>query len=114
MKVGMVAIHYPRLGDRQEFIARVQRAVDVMRPTPGCLSVDFWVTAAVVSTGQWESETALAASFATARAARVDFDYDERESRPRQILRLVSPEEQRPQPDELSSVTAPHQPQRTV
>jgi quinol monooxygenase YgiN len=55
MKVGMVAIHYPRLGDRQEFIARVQRAVDVMRPTPGCLSVDFWVTAAgdeVVSTGQ--------------------------------------------------------------
>jgi quinol monooxygenase YgiN len=93
MKVGMVAIHYPRLGDRQEFIARVQRAVDVMRPTPGCLSVDFWVTAGdeVVSTGQWESETALAASFATARAAGVDFDYDERESCPRQILRLVSP-----------------------
>ena len=69
MKVGMVAIHYPQLGDRQEFIARVRRAVDVMRPTPGCLSVDFWVTATgdeVVSTGQWESETALAASFATA------------------------------------------------
>lgn len=94
MKVGMVAIHYPRLGDRQEFIARVQRAVDVMRPMPGCLSADFWVTAAgdeVVSTGQWESERALATSFATARAAGVDFDFDERESRPRQILRLVSP-----------------------
>jgi quinol monooxygenase YgiN len=94
MKVGLVAIHYPRLGDRQEFIARVQRAVDVLRPMPGCLSVDFWVTAGgdeVVSTGQWESETALAASFATARGAGVDFDFDDRESRPRQVLRLVSP-----------------------
>jgi quinol monooxygenase YgiN len=94
MKVGMVAIHYPRICDREEFIARVRQAADVMRPTPGCLCVDFWVTAAgdaVVSTGQWESETTLAVSFATARAAGVDFDYDERESRPRQILRLVSP-----------------------
>ena len=94
MKVGIVAIHYPRVRDREEFIARVGRAVDVMRLTPGCLSVDLWATAtgdAVASTGQWESETALAASFATARAAGVDFAYDERESRPRQILRLVAP-----------------------
>jgi hypothetical protein len=37
MKVGMVAIHYPRVRDREEFIARVGRAVDVMRLTPGCL-----------------------------------------------------------------------------
>jgi hypothetical protein len=45
---------------------------------------------AVVSTGQWESENALAASFAKAEAAGVDFDYDELESRPREVLRFVS------------------------
>jgi hypothetical protein len=45
---------------------------------------------AVVSTVQWESKDAQASSFAAAKAAGVDFDYDERESRPREILRLVS------------------------
>jgi quinol monooxygenase YgiN len=93
MKVGFVAIHYPHISHREEFIARVQRAAEVMRLTPGCLSADCWVTVAgdaVVSTAQWESEDALASSFATAKAAGVDFDYDERESRPREILRLVS------------------------
>ena len=93
MKVGFVAIHYPHISHREEFIARVQRAVEVIRLTPGCLSADCWVTVAgdaVVSTGQWESEDARASSFATAKAAGVDFDYDERKSRPREILRLVS------------------------
>ena len=93
MKVGFVAIHYPHISHRKEFIARVQQAGEVMRQTPGCLSVDCWVTVAgdaVVSTGQWEAEDALAASFAAAKAAGVDFTYDERESRPREILRLVS------------------------
>ncbi len=93
MKVGFIGIHYPHIPHREEFISRVQRAVEVMRPTPGCLSADCWVTVAgdaVVSTGQWESEEALASSFATAKAAGVDFDYDQRESRPREILRLVS------------------------
>jgi len=94
MKVGFVAIHYPHSAYREEFILRVQRAAEVMRPTPGCLSADCWVTIAgdaVVSTAQWDSKDAQASSFATARAAGVDFDYDERESRPREILRLVSP-----------------------
>lgn len=93
MKVGFIGIHYPHIPHREEFISRVQRAVEVMRPTPGCLSADCWVTAAgdaVVSTAQWESEEALASSFATAKAAGVDFDYDERESRAREILRLMS------------------------
>ena len=93
MKVGFVAIHYPHISHREEFISRVQQAVEVIRLTPGCLSADCWVTVAgdaVVSTGQWESEDARASSFATAKAAGVDFDYDERESRPREILRLVS------------------------
>lgn len=43
----------------------------------------------MVSTGQSESEKALAASFAEAVPAGVDFDYDERGSRPPVILRLV-------------------------
>jgi quinol monooxygenase YgiN len=93
MKIGFVAIHYPHVSHREEFISRVQQAAEVMRPTSGCLSADCWVTVAgdaVVSTGQWESEDALASSFATARAAGVDFDYDERELRPREIFRLVS------------------------
>jgi quinol monooxygenase YgiN len=93
MKIGFVAIHYPHISSRKEFISRVQQAVEVMRPTPGCLSADCWVTVAgdaVVSTAQWETEEAMASSFATARAAGVDFDYDERESRPRESFRLVS------------------------
>lgn len=93
MKVGLVVIHYPHVRYREEFISRVRRAVEVVRPTPGCLSVDCWVTFAgdaVVSTGQWESENALAASFAKAEAAGVDFDYEELQSRPREVLRLVS------------------------
>lgn len=93
MKVGFVAIHYPHTSHREEFISRVQRAAEVMRPTPGCLSADCWVTAAgdaVVSTAQWVSEEALTSSISTARAAGVDFNHDERESRPREILRLVS------------------------
>ena len=91
--IGMVAVHYPHIAHREEFIARVQRAVDVMRPTQGCLSAECWLTVtgdAVVSIGRWESDDAQAASFATARAAGVDFSYDEREARPREIFRLVS------------------------
>jgi hypothetical protein len=45
---------------------------------------------AVVTTGQWESEQALRAGFAAVRAAGANFDYDERESRPRQVFRLIS------------------------
>jgi quinol monooxygenase YgiN len=94
MKVGFVAVHYPDSRHLDELIARVKRAVEVMRLTPGCLSADCWVTVdgdAVVSTGQWESDQARTASFATARDAGVDFTYDERDRRPRQIFRLRSP-----------------------
>jgi len=45
---------------------------------------------AVVTTGQWDSELALRAGFAAVRTAGVDFDYDERESRPRQVFTLAS------------------------
>jgi len=94
MTVGFVAVHYPDAAHRDDFISRVQHAAEVLRSTPGCLAADCWIAVtgdAVVSTAQWESEEAQTCSFAIAKAAGVDFDYDEREIRPREILRLVSP-----------------------
>jgi len=94
MTVGFVAIHYPHAAHYDEFVARVQRAAEVMRPTPGCLSAHCWVTPtgeAVISIAEWESEAAQASSLATAKATGVDFDYDEREARPRELLRLREP-----------------------
>jgi quinol monooxygenase YgiN len=72
MKVGFVALHYPHIGHRAEFVARVQHAAAVIRPTPGCLSADCWLTAAgdaVVSIAQWHSNDTMDSSMATARAA---------------------------------------------
>lgn len=94
MTVGFVAIHYPRAAHYDEFVSRVQHAAEVMRATPGCLGAACWVTPAgeaVISIAHWESEAAQASSLATAKAAGVDFDYDEREARPREILRLREP-----------------------
>lgn len=93
MKVGLVALHYPRPEHWEEMISRVRQAADVMAATSGCLAVDCWVSEdsqAVVTTGQWESEQALTAGFAAVQAAGVDFGYDERESRPREVFRLIS------------------------
>jgi quinol monooxygenase YgiN len=93
MKVGLVALHYPRPEHWDAMISRVHRAAEVMAATPGCLGADCWVSEdhrAVVTTGQWESEQALMTGFAAVRAAGVDFDYDERESRPREVFKLVS------------------------
>jgi quinol monooxygenase YgiN len=91
MTVGFVGIHYPQSAHFEDFVGRVQQAVEVLRAAPGCLSVACWVTAegdAVVSTAQFESDEALAASFAAAGEAGVDFAYDERERAPRQVLTL--------------------------
>lgn len=93
MKVGMVAFHYPRREHWDEMISRVRQAAELMAATPGCLAVDCWVSEgsqAVVTTGQRESEQALTAGFAAVQAAGVDFGYDERESRPRAVFRLIS------------------------
>jgi quinol monooxygenase YgiN len=93
MKVGLIALHYPRPEYREEMISRVHRAAEVMAATTGCIAAECWMSddgKAVVTTGQWESEEALMAGFAAVQAAGVDFDYDERESRPREVFRLVS------------------------
>jgi quinol monooxygenase YgiN len=93
MKVGLVALHHPRPEHWGEMICRVHRAAEIMAATPGCLAVDCWVSEdhrAVVTTGQWESELALRAGFAALRSADVDFEYDERESQPRQVFNLAT------------------------
>jgi quinol monooxygenase YgiN len=93
MKVGLVALHYPRAEHWDEMISRVRQAADVMAATSGCLAVDCWVNEdrrAVVTTGQWESQRSMVAGFAAVRAAGIDFDYDEREARPREVLNLAS------------------------
>lgn len=91
VKVGMVAIHYPREAHREEFVSRVQHAAQVMGSAPGCLSADCWLTAAgaVASTAQWETAEAMKASFRAAEAAGVDFTFDDREARPREIHHLL-------------------------
>jgi hypothetical protein len=71
---------------------RVQQATEFIGATPGCLAIDCWLTedgTAIVSTGKWKSEQALHAGFAAARAGGVDFTYDDREARPREIFRLA-------------------------
>jgi quinol monooxygenase YgiN len=92
--VGMVALHYPEPTHFDEFVNRVHRFADAFRSTPGCLSAECWVTGdgeAVVSTVQWESEEARAASLAAVmKGAAVEIAFDERERRPRQILTLHS------------------------
>jgi heme-degrading monooxygenase HmoA len=92
MTVGLVALQYPRPEHWDEMICRVRQAAEVMAAAPGCLAVNCWMGGdhqAVVTTGQWESEQALRAGFAAVQAAGIDFDYDQRESRPRQVFTLV-------------------------
>ncbi len=93
MKIGMVAVHYPKDEHRQEFVGRVSAAGAAVGAAPGCLAADCWITAdgAVVSMAQWEDENAMRESFVAAEKAGVDFTFDEREARPRDIMRLVSP-----------------------
>ncbi|WP_433205874.1 antibiotic biosynthesis monooxygenase [Nocardia sp. CA-107356] len=95
MTVGFVAFHYPRPEHFDDFVARVHKVAAVLRSVPGCLSVGSWVTTdgdddAVVSTGQWESAEAFAASFAAVAAAEVDVAFDDREHRQRQIFELAA------------------------
>ena len=93
MKVGLIAIHYPRPEYRDEMFSRVRQAGEVMAAAPGCQAVDCWLSdegQTVVTTGQWESQQALTAGFAAVHTAGIDFDYDDRESRPRQVITLAS------------------------
>lgn len=74
------------------FVERVQRAAEVVGRSEGCLGADCCTTedGAVVSTVRWLSLSAMRASFAATAQARVDFSHDNREARPRHVLRLAS------------------------
>jgi quinol monooxygenase YgiN len=92
MTVGLVAVHYPEAHHADEMVDRVRAAAEVLIATAGCLEATCWreTNGAVVTIGKWESEDALRGGFAAVTAAGVDFEYDERESRPREVLRMVS------------------------
>jgi len=93
MKVGMVALHYPRREHRDEMILRVRQAADVMMATPGCLAADCWVSEdgqAVVTTGQWESEQALTAGVRRRANGRGGLRLRRARVPARQVFKLVS------------------------
>jgi quinol monooxygenase YgiN len=87
-----VAIHHPTADQADAMVDRVRAAAEVMSATPGCLEATCWRESggAVVTIGKWVSDDALNAAFAAVTAAGVDFEYDERESRPREVLRIVN------------------------
>jgi quinol monooxygenase YgiN len=91
MTVGLVAVHYPDADHAEEMVDRVRAAAEVFMATPGCLEATCWREAggAVVTIGKWESEEALKAGVGAVTAAHVDFEYDERESRPRDVFRMT-------------------------
>ncbi|RDI69359.1 antibiotic biosynthesis monooxygenase [Nocardia pseudobrasiliensis] len=93
MTVGFLALHYPAPDHLEEFVDRVRAVREVLRATPGCVSVDCWVSddgTAVVSAAHWDSERAYAAALATVPTANVDVAFDDREIRPREIVTLRS------------------------
>ncbi len=91
MTVGLIAIHYPDAEHSAEMVDRVRAAAQVLIDTPGCLEASCWreSNGPVMTIGKWESEEALKAGISAVAAAGVDFAYDERETRPRDIFRIV-------------------------
>jgi quinol monooxygenase YgiN len=93
LAVALVAFHFPRPEHREQLIERVRRAAEVMRGVEGCTSADVWIDRAsgsIVTTGEWQTDEARRATFAALTAAQVDFEYDEREERPREVYLLDS------------------------
>ena len=95
MAFGLVAFHYPSPEHRDELVQRMQAAAGVMRTVEGCLGVSVWEAResdALVSTGTFVSEEAWTQAARAVLEAGVDFDYDERELRPRAVHFLVQPD----------------------
>lgn len=94
MALGLVAFHYPKPEHRDELLERMRAAAEVMRTVEGCSDASVWETrdtAAVVSTGTFASEEAWTRAVRAVLEAGVDFEYDERELRPREVHFLVQP-----------------------
>lgn len=94
MALGLVAFHYPKPEHRDELLERMRAAAEVMRAVEGCTDASVWETregAALVSTGTFASEEAWTQAVRAVLEAGVDFEYDERESRPRDLYFLAEP-----------------------
>ncbi|MFR9774360.1 antibiotic biosynthesis monooxygenase [Nocardia sp. SC052] len=92
MTIGFVGTHYPKPEYFNEFVDRVHRVAAVLESTAGCLSVACWISDtgdAVVSTALFESDEALNESFSAVLAADVDVNFDDRELKPRSVLKLL-------------------------
>jgi quinol monooxygenase YgiN len=92
MTVRVLAFHYPAPEHRAEMVERIQRAVEVMRSAPGFIDADCWLEEdgdAVVATGTFESKEQWLQTVRSVAAADIDFDYDERELKPRQVRLLL-------------------------
>ncbi|HJU35835.1 MAG TPA: antibiotic biosynthesis monooxygenase [Gaiellaceae bacterium] len=95
MTTGLVAFHYPGPDHRDELVQRMRAAAEVMRTVDGCLDASVWEvreSEAIVSTGTFASEETWSQAVRAVLAAGVDFDYDERELRPREVYFLEQPE----------------------
>lgn len=94
MALGVVAFHYPKPEHRDELVRRLAAAAEVMATTEGCVDVAYWEereTGVLVSTGTFTSDDAWSRAVEAVLAANVDFAYDEREARPRDVYFLVEP-----------------------
>ncbi len=94
MALGLVAFHYPKPEHRDELLERMRAAAEVMRAVEGCTDASVWEMregAALVSTGTFASEEAWTQAVRAVLEAGVDFEYDERESRPRDLYFLAEP-----------------------
>jgi hypothetical protein len=92
MAVRVLAFHYPAPEHRVEMVERIKRAVEVMRGCPGFIDADCWLEEdgdAVVATGTFESKGQWLQAMRTVAGAGIDFDYDERELKPREVQLLV-------------------------
>lgn len=91
----LVAFHYPKPEHRDELLQRMRAAAEVMRTVEGCSEASVWETretAALVSTGTFASDEAWAEAVQAVVETGVDFEYDDRESRPRDLFFLMQPQ----------------------
>jgi len=91
MNFRIVAFHYPKAEHHDEMVRRCGRAAEVMATSPGCLDVEVWKEesgGAVVTTGKFESKEACMYALRKA-AAEADIQFDDRESRPREVHNLI-------------------------
>jgi quinol monooxygenase YgiN len=88
----VLAFHYPRPEYYDEMVARIGNAAEVTAAVPGCVDVDCWrdeASGAVVSTAKFESKEDWRAALKAIAAANVDFAFNEREGKAREVYNLV-------------------------